>query len=76
MLVLTRKLGERISIGQDVEVVVLKVTGNRVRLGITAPTDVPIRRNDMSVQDSDTADQGMRVRGRSGQTELTCCAGV
>lgn len=45
MLVLTRKLDERISIGHDVEVVFLQVSGNRVRLGITAPAEVPIRRD-------------------------------
>lgn len=48
MLVLTRKLDERISIGHDVEVVVLKVLGNRVGLGIMAPAEVPIRRDNIA----------------------------
>jgi len=44
MLVLTRKINERIVIGDGVEVVVLSVRGNRVTLGIAAPTEMSIRR--------------------------------
>ncbi len=44
MLVLSRKSGEQILIGEDVEVVVLEVAGNRVKLGFTAPRYVPIVR--------------------------------
>ena len=44
MLVLTRKTDERIAIGDGVELVVLSIRGNRVRLGITAPADTSITR--------------------------------
>ena len=44
MLVLTRKTDEGITIGDNVNVVVLSVQGNRVRLGITAPPETTIRR--------------------------------
>jgi carbon storage regulator CsrA len=44
MLVLTRKLDELIMIGDGVEVKVLELSGNRVKLGITAPRDSAIRR--------------------------------
>ena len=44
MLVLTRKQGERIVIGHDIHVTVLKIAGNRVRLGIAGPPEVPIHR--------------------------------
>jgi len=44
MLVLTRKTDERITIGDNVDVVVLSIRGNRVRLGITAPADTAISR--------------------------------
>jgi carbon storage regulator len=47
MLVLSRKLGEKIVIGQDIVLTVIEVTGNRVRLGITAPDDVPIFREEL-----------------------------
>jgi carbon storage regulator CsrA len=44
MLVLTRKLGEEVQIGDNIKVVVLKVDGQKVRLGIEAPQEVNIRR--------------------------------
>ncbi len=44
MLVLNRKLGERVLVGEDIEVVVLDVDGDRVKLGFTAPRYVPICR--------------------------------
>jgi carbon storage regulator len=47
MLVLTRKPGQSIIIGDGVEVQVLSVAGEKVRLGITAPRDVSIFRNEV-----------------------------
>ena len=47
MLVLTRKPGQSIMIGDRVEVQVLSVAGEKVRLGITAPRDVSIFRNEV-----------------------------
>jgi carbon storage regulator len=44
MLVLTRKQGEQIIIGENIRITVLAVEGNRVRLGLTAPDDVSILR--------------------------------
>jgi carbon storage regulator len=44
MLVLQRKVGESICIGQDIEVVVLQISGGRTRLGFRCPSDVAIRR--------------------------------
>jgi carbon storage regulator len=44
MLVLTRKVAEEIIIDECVRVSVLAINGRRVRLGIIAPADVPIRR--------------------------------
>jgi carbon storage regulator len=56
MLVLTRKPGQSIMIGDGVEVQVLSVAGEKVRLGITAPRDVSIFRNE--VYDRIEAEQG------------------
>jgi carbon storage regulator len=66
MLVLTRKRQERIMIRQDIEVAVLAVKGNRVELGILAPSDVSIVRNeadrcDPCVEDSATKEQPPRT---------------
>jgi carbon storage regulator len=47
MLVLTRKPGQSIMIGDGVEVQVLSVAGEKVRLGITAPRDVSIFRHEV-----------------------------
>lgn len=47
MLVLSRKSGETIVIGQDVEVTVLEVRGNRVKLGLRGPSGVVIHREEL-----------------------------
>ena len=47
MLVLSRKVGEQIVIGQGVTVSVLKVSGQRVQLGVVAPDDFPILREEV-----------------------------
>ena len=44
MLVLSRKTGERISIGEEIQVIVLEVAHGRVKLGFEAPRDIPVRR--------------------------------
>lgn len=47
MLVLSRKIGEVICIGDEIEVVVLSVKGGRVKLGFAGPRDVTIRRGEL-----------------------------
>ena len=47
MLVLTRKTNQSIMIGDDVEVSVLAVARDKIRLGITAPKDVPVYRKEV-----------------------------
>ena len=47
MLVLTRKTNQSIMIGDDVEVSVLAVAGDKVRVGITAPREVPVFRKEV-----------------------------
>jgi carbon storage regulator len=47
MLVLTRKSHESIMIGDDIELSVLAVTGEKVRLGIQAPREVPVFRKEV-----------------------------
>ena len=49
MLVLTRKANQSIMIGDNIEVSVLSVLGEKVRLGIQAPRDVPVFREDIKV---------------------------
>lgn len=47
MLVLTRKPGQRVRIGDDIEVTLLEVSGDRVRLGFSAPPEVAIHRQEV-----------------------------
>jgi carbon storage regulator CsrA len=47
VLVLSRKIGESISIGEGIEVVVNRISGNRVTLGIKAPANVRIVRGEL-----------------------------
>ncbi len=47
MLILTRRIGERLCIGDDVSVAVLSIHGSQVRLGITAPNSVPVHREEV-----------------------------
>jgi carbon storage regulator len=50
MLVLTRKSNQSIMIGDDIEVSVLAITGEKVRIGIHAPRDVPVYRKEVYVE--------------------------
>ena len=61
MLVLTRKTNQSIMIGDDVEVSVLAVSRDKIRLGITAPREVPVFRKEvyLSIQEEQvSADEG------------------
>jgi carbon storage regulator CsrA len=47
MLVLTRKPGEKVYIGKDISLTVLEVKGNRIRIGIDAPAEIPVARAEL-----------------------------
>ena len=55
MLILTRKVGESLMIGDEVTITVLGVKGNQVRIGVNAPRDVSVHREEFynRIQDGD-----------------------
>ena len=59
MLILTRRNGEVLKIGDDIDVTVLGVTGNQVRIGISAPRDVAVHREEIyqKIKQEQTGDE-------------------
>jgi len=59
MLILTRRVGEALMVGDDTKIVVLGVKGSQIRLGINAPKDVKVHREEIyekiNEESSDTA---------------------
>mgnify|MGYP006241758415 FL=1 len=59
MLILTRRVGEALMVGDDTKIVVLGVKGSQIRLGINAPKDVKVHREEIyektNVDTSETA---------------------
>lgn len=47
MLILTRKTGEKVMIGDNVELTVLGIKGNQVRVGVDAPKDIAVHREEV-----------------------------
>jgi carbon storage regulator len=55
MLVLSRKIAERIRIGESIVLTVVRIQGSIVRLGIEAPPEIPIARDELLARDGDVS---------------------
>jgi len=70
MLILTRRIGESVFIGEEVRMTVLGVRGTQVRIGINAPKDVPVHREEIYYRiknEQDGGDQSVNDFGASDQ---------
>ena len=57
MLILTRKVGESVLIGDDISITVLSVRGNQVKLGVQAPKEVSVHREEIYQRIKQTQDE-------------------
>ncbi len=71
MLVLSRKVGERIKIGGEITVTVVRVTGGGVRLGIEAPNELPVIREELYRQIAAEQDSGVARGAKDPALEST-----
>lgn len=67
MLILTRKVNEALMVGDDITITVLGVKGNQVRLGVSAPRDVAVHREEIyqRISDEPPAEQPTGQEGDS-----------
>lgn len=70
MLALARKVNESIVINDDVEVTVLEIKGDQVKIGINAPKSVPIYRKELYVQIQKATEEAMNSADPTALNEL------
>ena len=63
MLALTRKKGESIVINNNIEISVLEIRGDQIKIGVSAPKDVPIYRKEVYLQIQEETKESMKVDG-------------
>jgi len=69
MLILTRRIGESLMIGDNVNVTVLGIRGNQVRIGVNAPKDVAVHREE--IYEKIQLEKGTQPAGAAGESHQT-----
>ena len=70
MLALSRKKNEALVINNDIEITVLEIKGEQVKIGITAPKDVPISRKEVYLQIQKATEEATNTEGITELNEL------
>jgi carbon storage regulator len=76
MLVLSRKVGQRIWIGDEISVTVVRISGGAVRLGIEAPPQMPVARQELidQAQSAEAEPAGVGADEQTGEAVPTAAA--
>ncbi len=70
MLALTRRKGEALVINNNVEITILEVKGDQVKIGIAAPKEVPVYRKEVYLQIQEANKEAMQVSGLEALKDL------
>ena len=77
MLVLTRRVGESVMVGKSAKFTLLRVRGNRIRVGINAPQDVTIRRQEVDERNNRVAPMRDGLQSaRDAKVTFACAGGL
>ncbi len=68
MLILTRKTGETITIGEKIQVKVLSIKGGQVRIGIDAPREVKVNREEVQLQEQSSSTEVVHKNNTTAQS--------
>ena len=63
MLALTRKKGESLVINNNIEITILEIKGDQVKIGITAPKEIPVYRKEVYLQIQEANKEAMTTEG-------------
>ena len=70
MLALSRKKGEALVVNNDIEITILEIKGDQVKIGISAPKNVPIYRKEVYVQIQEASKESMNIENAEALKDL------
>lgn len=69
MLILTRRIGETLMVGDNVSLTVLGIKGNQVRIGVNAPKEVAVHREEIYLKIQKEKEAGLQHHAAAGESE-------